>query len=81
MALSYPDAAFAPVFRYFEVFERIGDFGFFRYTTSVDAWRSSLSARASVKAAAVHDYHEWLLAFLSRRKSLLSSLLAASQAA
>ena len=28
-AFSLVDAAFSPVFRYFEVFERIGDFGFF----------------------------------------------------
>ncbi len=73
------DAAFAPVFRYFEVFERIADFGIFHRTPAVAAWRSALAARASVKAAAVHDYHDRLLAFLGRRQSHLSSLLVASE--
>ena len=39
-AFSLADAAFAPVFRYFEVFEGIGDFGFFGATPAVSAWRS-----------------------------------------
>jgi len=77
---SLVDAAFAPVFRYFEVFERIGDFGIFHRTPAVAAWRSVLAARASVRAAAVHDYHDRLLAFLGRRQSHLSSLLATSEA-
>lgn len=71
-AFSMVDAAFAPVFRYFEVFERIEDFGFFHRTPAVDAWRSALAAKASVKAAAVHDYHDRLQAFLRRRKSHLA---------
>ena len=67
--------------RYFEVFERIGDFGIFHRCPAVSAWRSALAARASVKAAAVHDYHDRLLAFLGRQQSHLSSMLAASEAA
>ena len=80
-AFSMVDAAFAPVFRYFEVFDRIGDFGIFHRAPAVDAWRSALAARASVKAAAVHDYHDRLRAFLSRRKSHLSWIQASAQVA
>jgi len=78
---SLVDAAFAPVFRYFEVFDRIADFGILHRTPGISAWRAALAARASVKAAAVHDYHARLLAFLRRRQSHLASLLAASEAA
>ena len=80
-SFSMVDAAFAPVFRYFEVFERVGEFGFFQETPAVDAWRSALAARPSVMAAAGHDYHHRLLAFLGRRESHLASMLADSQAA
>jgi glutathione S-transferase len=78
---SLVDAAFAPVFRYFEVFEGIRDFGFFRSTPAVAAWRSALAARSSVRAAVVHDYHQRLQAFLANRRSHLSALMDASQAA
>ena len=80
-AFSLVDAAFAPVFRYFEVFESIGDFGFFHRTPAVAAWRSALAGRASVKTAAVHDYHDRLLAFLARRQSHLSAIMDAPEAA
>ncbi len=75
------DAAFAPVFRYFEVFETIDDFGFFDRAEAVGAWRAALAARPSVKTAAVPDYHHRLLAFLSRRHSHLSGLIGRPRAA
>ena len=78
---SLVDAAFAPVFRYFEVFEGIGDFGFFDATPAVSAWRVALAARPSVGAAVVHDYHDRLLAFLAGRGSYLSTRSGASEAA
>jgi glutathione S-transferase len=80
-AFSLVDAAFAPVFRYFEVFETIGDFGFFASTRAVNAWRVALAARPSVKAAAVHDYHPRLRAFLARRRSHLSAIIGEPRAA
>lgn len=80
-AFSLVDAAFAPVFRYFEVFEDIGEFGFFHSALAVTAWRSALARRPSVAAAAVHDYHDRLLIFLARRGSRLSTLVDATQAA
>lgn len=78
---SLVDAAFAPLFRYFEVFEGIGDFGFFDDTPRVNAWRVALAARASVRDAVVADYHARLLAFLTRRESYLSARIAARKAA
>jgi len=69
------DAAFAPVFRYFDVFDEIGEFGFFDGTTKVKAWRAALAVRASVKVAARADYEELLLAFLLARRSAISALI------
>ncbi len=80
-AFSLVDAAFAPVFRYFEVFEGVGNFEFFDEIPAVSAWRSALARRPSVKAAAVDDYHDRLLAFLARRNSHLSTLIGTTQAA
>lgn len=80
-AFSQVDAAFAPVFRYFDVFEAIGDFGFFDGIPAVSAWRSALARRPSVKAAAVEDYHDRLMAFLGQRNAHLTTLLEATQAA
>jgi glutathione S-transferase len=45
------DAAFAPVFRYFDVFETISDFGFFEHTPKLRAWRAVLARRPSVRDA------------------------------
>lgn len=66
------DAVFGPVFRYFDVFEQIEDFGFFAQTPRVRAWRGALAATGSVKAAASPDYPASLRAFLLARKSALS---------
>lgn len=74
--LSIVDAAFAPVFRYFEVFETIGPFGFFAAVPRVRAWRAALAARPSVRAAVGADYAARLRAFLLARKSELSRLMA-----
>ena len=69
------DAAFAPLFRYFDVFERIDDFGFFTATPRVQAWRAALASRASVRDAVAPDYPQRLTAFLRRRGSALSARL------
>ncbi|MDB5805608.1 MAG: glutathione S-transferase [Betaproteobacteria bacterium] len=73
------DAVFAPVFRYFEGFKRIGEFGFFDGLPKVNAWRASLAARPSVRAAARPDYAERLLKFLLARASMLSRRILAQQ--
>ena len=70
---SLVDAAFGPVFRYFDVFERIADFGFFERTPRLLVWRRTLALRDSVRRAVAPDYPERLLAFLQARRSALSA--------
>ncbi|RKT99329.1 glutathione S-transferase family protein [Burkholderia sp. Nafp2/4-1b] len=67
------DAAFGPVFRYFDVFEQIDDFGFFAALPKVAAWRQRLAERPSVRAAVRADYPQLLMDFLLQRGSLLST--------
>lgn len=71
-SFSMVDAAFAPVFRYFDVFETIEDFGVFTQTPRVNAWRAALQQRPSVRSAVRADYPELLREFLIQRKSELS---------
>ncbi|MDB5823563.1 MAG: Glutathione S-transferase, N-terminal domain protein [Herminiimonas sp.] len=70
---SMVDAAFGPVFRYFDAFDRIQDFGFFSDLPKVQAWRAALALRPSVKAAVREDYGDLLMTFLKRRGSALST--------
>lgn len=72
ISFSMVDAAFAPVFRYFDVFDTIEDFGVFSHTPNVIAWRGALNQRASVRNAVRPDYPELLRQFLLARKSELS---------
>jgi len=71
---SLVDAAFGPVFRYFDVFDTLGDFGILTGLPRVAAWRQALGLRPSVRAAAPQDYADRLLAFLRARPSHLGSL-------
>jgi glutathione S-transferase len=73
------DATFAPVFRYFDVFDQIEDFGVFANTPLVNQWRIALGQRESVREAVRGDYNSLLLDFLIRRKSAISRRIAASQ--
>lgn len=72
---SLVDAVFAPVFRYFDTFNRIGDFGVFDGLARVPAWRVTLVARPSVQAAVGPDYDDRLVAFLRRRGGALSRMI------
>jgi glutathione S-transferase len=67
-------AAFAPVFRYFDVFDEIADFGVFVDVPKVRNWRAALRARPSVRAAVVPDYAARLKAFLKSRDAHLYRL-------
>jgi glutathione S-transferase len=73
-AFSLADAAFAPVFRYFDVFDKLGDFGILADLPKIAAWRAALANRPSVKAAVGADYAARLLAFLRVRQSHLGTL-------
>jgi glutathione S-transferase len=72
---SLVDAAFAPIFRYFDVFDAIADFGIFTDTPKVTEWRKSLQVRPSVQQAVVADYPQRLLTFLKNKKSHISTLI------
>lgn len=61
---SMVDAVFAPIFRYFELFEGLFDSGIFDGLPRVAVWRQALAIRPSVKAAVTEDYHDRLMAFL-----------------
>lgn len=69
------DAAFAPIFRLFDTFDRIGEFGIFQELHRVPAYRAALAERASVRQAVVSDYAELFRQYLSERGSHLSRLM------
>jgi glutathione S-transferase len=73
---SLVDAVFGPVFRYFDVFDEIGDFGILGAKPKVARWRQNLAARASVRSAVSADYPALLRDFIDRRRSYLSQLQA-----
>ena len=74
-AFSIVDAVYAPVFRYFDVFDTFVDLGVFDTTPKLRAWRRALAQRASVRDAVTPDYAGRLQAFLRARGSALSALL------
>jgi len=73
---SLVDTVFGPVFRYFDAFDRIGDFGILTGLPNVARWRAVLAERPSVRAAVSADYPELLWKFLHARGSHLSRLMA-----
>ncbi|MCK7610754.1 glutathione S-transferase family protein [Roseibium sediminicola] len=75
-SFSLVDAAFAPVFRYFDVFESFVALDVFDGLDRVTAWRDQLAKRGSVRNAVSADYPDLLRAFLRKRNSWLSDLLA-----
>ena len=72
---SMVDTAFAPVFRYFDVFDTIADFGILEGKPKTARWRQALRERSSVQVAAASDYATRLRAFLLVRRSWLSQLM------
>jgi glutathione S-transferase len=73
-AFSLVDAVFGPVFRYFDVFDGIADFGILPGKPKLKRWRQALAARPSVRAAVGADYRLLLRDFLDRRNSWVSQL-------
>jgi len=72
---SLVDAAFGPVFRYFDAFDRISDFGILGGKPKVAAWRRALAQRPSIAEAVKADFPERLWMFLLARNSRLSALM------
>ena len=75
-AFSLVDAVFAPIFRYFDVFDELTDLAVFEETPKVRKWRAELAKRPSVKAATGADYPQLLRAFLARHDAHLLKLAA-----
>jgi len=73
---SMVDAVFAPIFRYFDVFDRLIDLSVFADTPKVRAWRKELSQRPSARAAVGSDYPQLLHAFLVRHDAHMLKLAA-----
>ncbi|WP_246764922.1 glutathione S-transferase family protein [Ensifer sp. PDNC004] len=68
---SLVDAVFAPIFRYFDLFDTLADHGIFDGLDRVGAWRKALAERPSVKAAVTPDYGERLMTFLREHDAYL----------
>jgi glutathione S-transferase len=79
-AFSIVDAVFAPVFRYFDVFDGFTDLGVFASLPKVGAWRRALAERPSVRAAVAADYPDRLRAFLRRHDGVIAGLMRAGSA-
>jgi glutathione S-transferase len=77
---SLVDAVFGPVFRYFDVFDEIADFGILAGKPKLARWRKALAARRSVRTAVAADYQALLRDFIDRRNSWLSALQAGAAA-
>lgn len=69
---SLVDAVYGPVLRYFDVIDRIGDFGILTGKPKIAAWRKALAQRPSVRDAVTPDYPERLLAFFRGKRSALT---------
>lgn len=71
---SLVDAVFAPAFRYFDVFDEIGDFGILASKPKIARWRKNLRERPSVRNAVSADYPLLLRAFMKKHGAYLSQL-------
>lgn len=69
------DGVYGTIFRYFDVFDLIKDFGIFSNTSKVREWRQILQTRPSIQRAVTEDYAQRLLIFLQQRNSYFSTLL------
>lgn len=72
---SLVDAVYGPIFRYFDTFDAIGDFGIFTGLGKVIRWRTALAERPSVRGAVAADYRGRLREFLQKRGSYVSTRL------
>lgn len=73
---SLVDAAFGPVFRYFDLFDRVDGIRPFEAAPKVRAWRAALARRPSVMAAVRLDYQDTLRQFVIRQDGVLGRRLA-----
>jgi glutathione S-transferase len=71
---SLVDAVFAPVFRYFDTFEKFADLHIFDGLLKVKAWRKALAERPSVRNAVAPNYGDLLYAFILKKNGVLAEL-------
>jgi len=71
---SLVDAAFAPVFRYFDVIEMLSDIDFFVDVPKVRAWRNILATKPSVQRAVSEDFPMRLLQFFAGKDSVIGDI-------
>jgi glutathione S-transferase len=72
---SLVDAVYGSIFRYFDVLDRIDDFGIFTNTPKVNKWRQLLQSRPSIQQAVTADYEQRLVIFFKQRNSYLSTIV------
>lgn len=75
-SFSIVDATYAPIFRYFDVFDAIADTEVFARTPKIRAWRRALAARPGVTSAVPADYAYRLRTFLAERDAHLLKIAA-----
>jgi glutathione S-transferase len=75
---SLVDAVFGPIFRYFDVFDRIDRFGILSDKPKTGRWREILAERPSIRTAVAPDYDQRLWRFLEARNSHLALLMSQS---
>ena len=68
---SLVEAAFAPMFRYLDLFEQLVDLEFLSAYPKVAGWRKILRERESVRQAVRPDYQTLLAEFVAARDSFL----------
>lgn len=78
---SLVDGAFAPVFRYLDLFETLHPIDWIGAAPRVQSWREALSRRDSVQGAVRSDYPARLRAFVARQAGPLAELARATEPA
>lgn len=71
---SLVDAAYAPMFYYFDALDEIADFGILIDTPKVSLWRQSLKERPSIQRTFPKNYSQQLLTLLDQRSSHLAEI-------
>lgn len=69
------DGVWGTIFRYIDVFEEIGKFGFLKAAPKAGVWRDHIMSRSSVQNAAPSNYRQRLKRFIADRGAHLSTLL------
>lgn len=72
------DGVWGTIFRYFDTFDAIGDFGLMPAQGRMVEWRAAVAARPSVQQAPPEGYPDRLMAFLAARQSYLGALARAA---